>query len=82
MASCAERQRKHRARQREAGFVSLTLMVPYEAVAELAIQAEALRTNPKLAPGPLRNPRTGRLISAKSVLTPNRNAGNDEKASG
>jgi hypothetical protein len=66
--NAAARQARFRARQLEAGNVSISLFVPAASVAELRLIAEALRASQHLLLGPLRDAATGRLVSAKSIL--------------
>ena len=64
----AQRAALYLERQRERGLVSVTILVPIGAVAEFREMGEALRTHPHLLPGPLRDPRTGRLVSVATAL--------------
>lgn len=62
----AERQRRRRERLEQAGLAQCSLWVPVACLAELQQQAELLRAFPHLLPGPLRDPISGRLVSARS----------------
>lgn len=63
-----ERQRRWLAKQRERGFVAVTLLVPPSAIADLRLLAEALRADYQLqVVTVLRSAR--HFVSAKSVLT-------------
>lgn len=65
----AQRVARYRARKRAAGVVAVTLLAPGVARADLQMLAEALCAAPELRPGPLRDPRNGRLVSAKALLS-------------
>lgn len=65
----SQRVSRYRARKRSIRIVSVTVLVPTGARADLRMLAEALCVEPELRPGPLRNPRSGRLVSAKTVLS-------------
>ena len=73
MASVAERQERFRERRAREGLLQVTVLIPAAAMADFQEHAEAIRTNPVLTLGPLRNPHTGKLCSVKSVLTPKGN---------
>jgi hypothetical protein len=64
----AERQARYRARLRRVGATAVTVMIPAGATPDLYLSAEALRASPHLRFGPLRDPVSGKLVSAKSVL--------------
>lgn len=66
--SGARRQARWRERQRLSGIAAITIMVPSAAGADLHLLAEAMRAAPHLRPGPLRDPVSGKLVSAKAVL--------------
>ena len=61
VTSNAARQARFRAKLKAQGMVTVTLIVPRGAVADLNELAEKLRSNPDLRPGPVRNVRTGKL---------------------
>lgn len=63
-----QRQARYRAKLRERGAVPVTVIVPDHVVADLQLAAEALRVASHLCLGPLRDPVSGRFVSAKSVL--------------
>lgn len=63
--SNAERQRRFRAKKAQAGLATITLLVPAGAVPELQQLAELLRASTDYAPGPVRNVRTGKLVSLR-----------------
>lgn len=65
----AQRASRHRARKRATGVAAVTLPVPAAARTDLRMLAEALCADPELRPAPLRDPRNGRLVSAKRVLS-------------
>jgi hypothetical protein len=64
----AQRQARYRARLQQQSLVPTTVITPIGAHADLQEQAEALRRAPHLRPGPLRDPISGKLVSAKTVL--------------
>ena len=66
----AQRQQRKRARLEAAGLVQCNLWVPVSAVAELRLLAAILRAHPHLLPGPLRDPVSGKLVSARSIGGP------------
>jgi hypothetical protein len=63
----ARRQRRKRERLEAAGLVQCNVWIPAAAVAELRLLAEILRAYPHLLPGPLRDPVSGKLVSAHKV---------------
>jgi hypothetical protein len=63
----AERQLDWRARQRAAGAVTISLVVPERVGADLRLVAEVLRLDPGLELGLLRDRVTGRLRSARKA---------------
>jgi hypothetical protein len=64
----AQRGARWRQRQRELGLSSVCLVIPKHLAPDLVLLAEALRADPHLEPGPLRDRVSGRLLSARSVL--------------
>jgi len=50
-ANGARRQARHRARQSDAGFAEVVIVVPRAAAADLRLNAEAMRAFPHLRPG-------------------------------
>ena len=64
----AERSARYRARFRRLGIVQVNVLVPAHAAPDLLLLAEALRAATHLTLGPLRDPISGRLVAAKSVL--------------
>ncbi len=64
----AERQARYRARKTALGFTAVTLLVPKAAAPDLQAIAEALRGGTHLQPGPLRDIRSGKLVSVKAAL--------------
>jgi hypothetical protein len=66
-ASNAQRQQRKRERLEAAGLVQCNVWVPASAAAELRLLAELLRAHPHLLPGPLRDPVSGKLVSARNV---------------
>lgn len=75
MSTSAQRQARYRARRQAAGLVHVTILVPSEAGPELQLSAEAMRQCPHLLPGPLRDPNSGKLVSARKVLAAGTPAG-------
>jgi hypothetical protein len=65
----AERQASYRAPNRRPGLVTVALLVPAAAIPDLQLAAAAMRRACHLLPGPLRDPISGKLVSAKSALT-------------
>lgn len=61
----AERQARHRARQKEDGLVQLNLMIPMHAVADFMRAAELVRANRALTVGRLTDTRSGKLRGLK-----------------
>jgi hypothetical protein len=66
----AERQRRWRERQLAKGIVTVTVDVPASAASDVRVLAEALRKNVDLVIGPLRNIRSGRLVSVRHASKP------------
>src|SRR5712671_1109549 len=65
----AQRQARYRSRlRRGGGVVAVTVMIPASAITDFQLAAEALREATHLSLGPLRDPVSGKLVSAKSVL--------------
>ncbi len=64
--SNAERQRRHKVKMAEAGFVQVNVWVPASAAPDLQRAAEIMREFPGLTVGRLFNPRTGRLVGLKA----------------
>ena len=69
MVSGAERMRRWRQRKRAEGLIVVSVVVPASAAADLNQIAEALRSDNQLELGPLRDRRSGKLRSVKSVLS-------------
>lgn len=65
--SAAARQAAFKNRMRDQGFEQVNLWVPAGAVADVQELANALRTSSDFTVGPVRNVRTGKLVSLKSV---------------
>jgi hypothetical protein len=63
-----ERQARYRASWRDRRWVALCVIVPARTAHELQLMTQALRARDGLEVGPLRDLRSGRLISAKTVL--------------
>lgn len=59
----ARRAAAFKQRQRDAGLEQACVWVPAGMVAQLQVLAEALRENPALEVGPLRDMISGRLVS-------------------
>jgi hypothetical protein len=49
-------------------LIAVTVMVPPGAVADIQLQAEVMHSFRHLIPGPLRDPSSGKLVSAKAAL--------------
>jgi len=64
----AERQARFRAKAAGTGLTSVTLLVPTGAAVDLQLVVQALREWKHLGPGPLRDPLSGKLVSAKTAL--------------
>jgi hypothetical protein len=64
----AGRQARFRERQRQLGMIPVTVIVPAQTVADLQQIAAAMRAATHLVPGPLRDPLSGKLVSARHVL--------------
>ena len=74
-ATAAVRQARRRARLRESGLIPVTVIMPAGAAADMQEAAEAMRAFPHLRPGPLRDPISGKLVSAAAVLKAARRPG-------
>lgn len=59
------RQAAFRERMVNAGFVQVTGWVHADQAPDTLHMLRTLKENPGLMPGPLRNPATGKLVSAK-----------------
>ena len=64
----AQRQPRFRAKVAETGLTSVTLLVPAGAAVDLQLVAQVLREWKHPVPGPLRDPLSGKLVSAKTAL--------------
>jgi hypothetical protein len=65
--SAAARQAAFKNRMRDQGFEQVNLWVPAGAIPDLNELATTLRKSPDFTVGPVRNVRTGKLVSIKSV---------------
>jgi hypothetical protein len=66
MATATERMRRWRERNRtERGLKTVTVEVPHHLEPELRLIAQALRSNPGLTFGPLKDSASGRLVKVK-----------------
>lgn len=63
-----ESNREYERRRREAGEVAVKVWIPEHCRADLHFLCEALRKNPHLVVGPLRDPVTGRLVSLREAV--------------
>ena len=60
-----ERQSAYRGRMQQAGLVQVSAWVHRDQAAAVVDYLRLLKDNPGLEPGPLRNPVTGKLVSAR-----------------
>ena len=60
-----ERQSAYRERMQEQGLVQVSGWVHRDQAAAVVDYLRLLKDNPGLKPGPLRNPVTGKLVSAR-----------------
>lgn len=65
-ASNAARQRAFKTRFADAGFIRVEMWVPAHCIPDLDEQARLLRSNPALIPGPVRDTKSGKLISLRA----------------
>jgi hypothetical protein len=65
--SNAERQRRFKAKQLEAGLVQANVWIPPQAVADMQRAAELIRGNPELTIARLVHTGTGRLVGLKAA---------------
>lgn len=61
----AERQARFRERKLQAGYKSVTVLVPVYRFADFGVALQLLRDNPHLEVASLRDTRTGRFVSLK-----------------
>lgn len=68
-ATPGDRKAKYREARKAEGLTQVSAWVPDDCAADFAVLAECLRRNRRLTWGPLKDTKTGKLVSASSVLT-------------
>lgn len=67
--TAGDRKARYREARRAEGLKQVSAWVPEHAAADFQILAQALRENPGLTWGPLKEVKSGKLVSASRILT-------------